>query len=132
MYLIDTSVWIAYLRNQDTPASAYFANILENKISFGLTEVIYQEILQGASSLKDFKNLDDYLKFQEFYSPTGLDTYKKAAELYFSCRKKGKKIRSTIDCLIAQIAIEHDLILVHDDRDYVSISEVHSKLKLYD
>ena len=40
------------------------------------------------------------------------------------CRKKGITIRSTIDCLIAETALEHDLRLLHNDNDFVAMSQV--------
>ncbi|HEY3276329.1 MAG TPA: PIN domain-containing protein [Syntrophorhabdaceae bacterium] len=40
------------------------------------------------------------------------------------CRKKGITIRSTIDCLIAQTVLEHNLILLHSDDDFNAISKV--------
>lgn len=54
-----------------------------------------------------------------------------AAKLYFKCRKKGITIRSTIDLLIAQTAIENDLYLLHDDNDFTLIAKVDQRLKEY-
>lgn len=131
MYLIDTSVWIDYLKNKSNSAVQYFTNILENKHPFGLTSIIYQEILQGANSIQDFEKLHLYLNTQRFFHPKDpILTYQAAARLYFDCRKQGITIRSSIDCLIAEIAIEHDLILVHSDIDYRHIQRVRDKLKL--
>lgn len=39
-------------------------------------------------------------------------------------------LRSTIDCQIACIAIEHDAELLHDDVDYVRIATVEPRLRL--
>ncbi|MDO9046168.1 MAG: hypothetical protein Q7U66_00335 [Methylobacter sp.] len=36
-----------------------------------------------------------------------------------------------MDCLIAQTAIEHDLILLHSDKDFEHIAEIFPALKLY-
>jgi hypothetical protein len=41
-----------------------------------------------------------------------VDSCRSAAQIYFKCRKKGISVRSTIDCLIAPITMEHDLIAV--------------------
>ncbi len=43
---------------------------------------------------------------------------------YFSCRKKGITVRSTIHCLIAQIVLEHDLFLLHNDMDFEYMAPV--------
>lgn len=133
MYLVDTSVWIDYLRNQNNPAVRLFKKILNQGVSFGLTSNIYQEILQGAATKEDFEQLSTYLETQRFYHPNDpVLTYRAAAGLYFDCRKKGYTIRSTIDCLIAQLAIEYDLFLLHNDKDYISIKQVTPLLKLAD
>jgi hypothetical protein len=57
-------------------------------------------------------------------------TYEDAARIYFYCRKKGITIRSTIDCLIAQIALDQNLLLLHNDKDFDAIAPI-VKLRLY-
>lgn len=131
MFLVDTSTWIDYFREKNTPEVRYLENILDQGFAFGITHVIYQELLQGAASEKDFNQLVDYLGSQRFYYPKHQQlSYKAAAELYFKCRKNGITIRSTIDCLIAQIAIEYDLLLLHSDSDFTNIHQVIPKLKI--
>lgn len=131
MYLVDTTVWIDYFRQQDNAAVQFFKKLLEQEIPYGISGVIYQEILQGASSDKDFKRLQEYLSTQNFYHlQDPILSFSAAAKLYMDCRSKGITIRSTIDCLIAQVAIENNLILLHNDKDYVRIKSVHAKLKI--
>ena len=125
MYLIDTSVWIAYLRQQTNATTQYFSEIINRKYPYGITSVIYQEILQGAASNHDFEQLTTYFSTQRFYHPKdAILSYQTAAEIYFKCQRKGVTLRSTIDCLIAQIAIEYELILLHNDKDYDRISKI--------
>lgn len=45
-------------------------------------------------------------------------------------QEKGIALRSTVDMLIAQIAIENDLTLMHNDKDFDDIENV-SDLKVY-
>lgn len=130
MYLIDTSVWIDYFRHKDNPATQLFIHILDNNIPFGITSVIFQEILQGAANNKELTQLNSYLCTQRFFYPKDqITTYHAAAQIYFNCRRQGLTIRSTIDCLIAQIAIEHDLMLVHNDSDFLLIQKANAKLQ---
>src|ERR1700723_1438051 len=125
MFLVDTSVWIDYLREKNNTAVKYFNTLLDEEAPFGITAITYQELLQGARSKSDFDNLVDFLGTQRFYHPQdNVITYQNAAGLYFNCRRKGITIRSTIDCLIAQIAIENNLILLHNDQDFHHISTV--------
>lgn len=131
MYLVDTSVWISYLREEQNTAVVYLKNLLKKSQPIGITSLIYQEILQGASLEKDFLRLANYFGTQLFYHPLHpITSYENAAHLYFACRKQGIMIRSTVDCLIAQIAIEHDLELLHNDKDFEKISKVATNLNL--
>lgn len=131
MYLIDTSVWISYLREQNNSAVKNLISLLDDGVSFGITSVIYQEILQGAFSQKDLERLIEYFSTQRFFHPKdSILSYQAAAKLYFTCRRKGITLRSTIDCLIAQVAIENNLLLLHNDKDFENISLVTPELRL--
>lgn len=58
-----------------------------------------------------------------------VNSYIEAARIYQRCRQAGITIRSTIDCLIARIAIEHGLVVLHDDEDFRRIARVDRRLK---
>ena len=58
-----------------------------------------------------------------FVHAKNYDTYIHAVDIYRECRKKGFTIRKTIDCLIAAIAIENNLALLHNDRDFSNIAK---------
>jgi predicted nucleic acid-binding protein len=90
-----------------------------------VTPVILQEILQGAADEREFSLLDEYFSSQSMLLPQDpLDTHRRAARLYFDCRHRGFTPRSTVDCLIAQIALDHGVALLHDDRDFEQIARV--------
>ncbi|MBA2534246.1 MAG: PIN domain nuclease [Rubrobacter sp.] len=131
MNLVDTSIWIGYLGGRDTEVAKLFAEALERGYPVGLTGVIYQEVIQGVSSEREFKRVSEYLGSQTFYHPVDLiESYREAARMYFDCRRAGVTIRSATDCLIARIAIEHGLLLLHDDRDFEKMAEVVPELAL--
>jgi predicted nucleic acid-binding protein len=52
------------------------------------------------------------------------ETWQAAARINFDLRKTGLNVRSPNDCYIAQLALEKGMLLVHDDRDFVTISQV--------
>ena len=132
MFLVDTSVWIDYLRKKRSLPATWFTEILDRGYPFGLTGVIYQEVLQGADSEASYRRLDDYLSTQVFYHPRDpVTSHAEAARLYFRCRRAGVTVRSTVDCLIAQVAIEHELLVVHGDRDFDLMASVVPDLRLY-
>jgi len=119
MILVDTSVLIDFFKGTKSPGAEKFEGILKENIPFGISSLIFMEVLQGAASLKEYNLLNTYLSTQRFYNPNdAILSYAQAAKIYMSCRKKGLTVRSTVDCLIAQTAMEHDLALLHNDRDF--------------
>ncbi|MFP4036285.1 MAG: PIN domain nuclease [Desulfobacteraceae bacterium] len=125
MILVDTSVLIDFFKGVDSRPVDRFREVLAHQIPFGISSIIYQEILQGAKSEKEYALLKDYLSTQRFFHPADpVKSYGEAADIYFTCRNKGVTIRSTIDCLIAQIALEQDLFLLHNDRDFDAMAPI--------
>lgn len=132
MILVDTSVWIDYLRGGHEPTTERFQEVLDHDLPFGITGLIYQEVLQGARTEADFDRLATYLGSQRFYAPQDpVSSYEDAARLYFDCRRQGVTVRNTVDCLIAGVALEHDLMLLHRDADYDRIGRVVPALRTY-
>jgi hypothetical protein len=132
LFLVDTSVWIDYLRDIPTASVEKFQRILDEGGRFGITSAIFQEVLQGAESESAFARLQAFLGEQVFYHPQDLVlSYAEAARIYARCRRAGITVRSTIDCLIAQIAVEHRLLLLHSDKDFDRIATMVPDLEIY-
>jgi predicted nucleic acid-binding protein len=131
LILVDTSVMIDYLTGNENDAMYKFQYILDNNIPFGINPFIYQEVLQGVRTEKDFNKVKKYLDTQRFYSlKDEKESFASAAKIYFRCRKKGITVNSTIDCLIAQTTIENNLYLLHNDSDFDNIAKV-TDLKVF-
>ncbi|MCK5202166.1 MAG: PIN domain nuclease [Spirochaetales bacterium] len=132
MILVDTSVLIDYLKGKENRTSEKFQEILDLSFPFGINSVIFQEVLQGARNEAEFNKLKEYLETLDFYELTeGRNSYEKAAYMNFLCRRSGVTVRSTIDLLIAQTAIEHGVPLLHNDSDFDRIAEVVKGLVIY-
>ncbi len=130
MYLVDTSIWIDYFNKIQNPVSRALRKMLLSQSIIGINNHIYMEILQGISNNEVRNNIKKNLDLHTFYTFTnGQESYEKAAFIYSSCRKQGITIRSSIDCLIAQCAIENDLILLHNDKDFDKIASIIPTLK---
>ena len=130
MYLVDTSVWIDYLRGRDVPHVRFLDELLANPLAVGISDLIYLEILQGATDERAFDKLRQYFSGQRFYRFVAAEaSHANAAKLYFNARRAGVSIRSNLDCLIAQCAIDHNLILLHNDVDFVRLGATNVQLK---
>jgi len=125
MILVDTSVLIDYLEGRETAPARRLAEVLEKDIPFGISPITYMEVLQGAATEKDFRLISEYLGSQTFYGLSqGAASYAAVAKIFFKLRKAGLSVGSSIDCLIAQAAIEHGLYLLHNDSDFDRIARV--------
>ena len=115
--VVDTSVWIDFFSGR----SARHVEILEQLLTAGddvcLCGVILAEILQGIRSDIDYRKTKAYLEFL-LYLPMDRRTFERAAEIYRSLRKKGVSVRKPVDCMIASVAIEQGIPLLHNDRDF--------------
>jgi predicted nucleic acid-binding protein len=128
--LVDTSVWIDLFRDRTTPPATRLRDLLDERREIGVTPLIVQEILQGAADEREFMLLNDYFPSQRMLlAGDPLRTHCQAARLYVDCRRRGFAPRSTIDCFIAQIAIEHGVPLLHADGDFERIAKVAPDLK---
>jgi len=132
MILLDISVLIDYLKNTKNAATNTLDKIIDNNLPYGICDYVYQELLQGTKTEKEFKKLKEYLETLPFYYLNyGKDSFERAALLNFKCRRTGLTIRSTIDLLIAETAIENNLYLLHNDADFDNMAKKITELKIY-
>ncbi len=122
MILVDTSVWVAVLRDNSGKISQTFHEKIGTDI-YVLSRFTQLELLQGARDEQEWRRLDEYLATQ-YYLEAHDDTWKEAARTYFELRRKGVTLSSPIDCCIAQIAMETDALLLHQDHDFETIAGI--------
>jgi len=130
MVLVDTTVWIDFFADRNDPHVATLQDLIENEEDLSLCGVILAEVLQGIRSDADFVKTKRYLG-DLIFLPMRQATFLRAAELYKSLRKKGITIRKPVDCMIASVAIEYNIQLLHNDRDFDHIAK-RSKLRICD
>jgi predicted nucleic acid-binding protein len=121
--LVDTSVWSLALRRDappDNKETAVLARCLERQDILFTTGLIVQELLQGFRGPKQRERLIEHLSSLPLIVPD-LSDHIAAAELRTTCRQKGLQI-GTIDALLAQLAIGHDLEFLTSDRDFTLVS----------
>lgn len=117
MILVDSSVWIALLRREQTAATTKFKAIapLETVL---LGDLILLEILRGARDDLHAMRIEAALQDFSVASLLDPDLAKRAAGHYRALRNRGITIRKTADLIIGTFCIEHGHRLLHDDRDF--------------
>lgn len=123
--LVDISVWSLAFRRDAPPSIPEVAELkraLESGDAVFVTGLILQELLQGFSKPKAYDQIVDYFKTLPLITPDRED-HIHAAALRNQCKKKGIQV-GTIDALLAQLCIRHDLELLTTDKDFSYISKV--------
>jgi predicted nucleic acid-binding protein len=121
--IIDTTVWIDYLRGTENLETRWLDRQLQRQ-RLGLTDLILCEVLQGIRDQNAFARVQaDLLRFQIF--PTGGTTLAvAAAQNYRDLRLRGHTVRKTIDCVIATFCLQAKHELLHRDHDFDPFEEV--------
>ena len=128
MVLVDTTVWIDFFAAKSTPEVVELERLLNEGEDICTCGIILTEVLQGIREDEDYQRT--LSRFDAFlFLPMNRQAFVRAAELYRSLRRRGVTIRKPVDCMIASIAMEQDIALLHNDRDFDPI-ETHCGLKV--
>jgi predicted nucleic acid-binding protein len=127
LILVDSSVWIDFLSSSPGRAGAELHRMIAEAEPFALTGVIVAEVLQGLT--RDVSQVENYLSMWEMLEPQGFSTYRQAAAIFRLARAKGITV-TTIDALIAAIALEHGAGVFTLDKDFARIALI-TRLPLY-
>jgi predicted nucleic acid-binding protein len=117
--LVDTSVWSLALRRDSasgSPAVEALRTALEGGDTLVTTGLVLQELLQGFAGPRARKQILERFSALPLLVPDRRD-YIDAAEVRNRCRRSGVQI-GTIDALLAQLCIQHELTLLTTDHDF--------------
>jgi len=118
--LVDSTVWIDFLKNKKTPHTEKLVEIIERREDLGICGFVLTEVLQGIRDEKQYVATKHQFS-NLIYLSDDHSTFELGATIYRNLRKQGITIRNSIDCLIAAIVIQHDVSLLENDRDYRNI-----------
>lgn len=127
MILADSSVWVDFFSSSPGPAGDELRRMIYDAEPVALTGVVITEILQGLT--REASPIERYLSQWEMLEPRGFKTYREAAVIFRLGRAKGVTL-TTIDALIAAIALEHRVSVFTLDKDFFRIARF-TGLSLY-
>jgi predicted nucleic acid-binding protein len=123
--IVDTSVLVNLLRGVDTKAVKQLRQIEREETPFHIPAFCCQELLQGARDEHEWNRLHQNLSTQRILIPKDpCETHIAAARIFFDGRRKGLTVRSSADCFVAQLVLENDGTLLHDDKDFCQIARI--------
>jgi predicted nucleic acid-binding protein len=115
--LVDSSVWIDYLRGATTRETQTLDSLLsEDTVAVG--DLIVMEVLQGVRGDKTFDRVREELETFALIEICGYHIALQAAKNHRALKARGISVRKTIDTLIATRCIEDGIPLLHSDRDF--------------
>ncbi|MGN6654624.1 MAG: type II toxin-antitoxin system VapC family toxin [Rhodanobacter sp.] len=117
MILVDSSVWIDYLRGTETRQTDRLDALLGTE-PLAIGDLILTEVLQGITTDKEFRDVLRLLGSLDVVPLCGQTVAVQAARNFRTLRDKGVTVRKTIDCVIATRCIVDGLTLLYSDRDF--------------
>ncbi len=129
--LVDTSVWSLALRRDAESSEPEVQHLKEALLGADVvvtTGLVLQELLQGFSGAKASAQIIERFAALPLIQPTRED-HIAAAELRNTCRRAGVQV-GTIDAIIAQLCLRHELTLLSTDKDFKSAAK-HCALRLW-
>lgn len=122
MVIVDTTVWVDFFSGKPSPEVQMLERFLIEGDDICVCGVILTEVLQGIREDTDYtKTLTRFDSF--LFLDLNRSTFIKAAQIYRTLRRRGITVRKSVDCMIAALAIEHNIPLLHNDRDFDPIEE---------
>ena len=125
MVLIDTTVWIDFFAGRQVPHVAALERLIMHREDICICGIVLTEVLQGIRQKSEFRKTKELFNSMIFL-PMPYSVFFGAAEIYRTLRCKGITIRNSVDCMIASVAIENDIMLLHNDRNFIPIKQHHS------
>ncbi len=121
--LVDTSVWIDFFNAHDSAEVRLLVASIAEGEPIEVPGIVLVEILAGLRSDAEAARIGLLLEAFDELPETDRGDCLEAARIFRACRSRGYTIRSTVDCLIAQACLRHDLSLLTRDRDFRAIAE---------
>jgi predicted nucleic acid-binding protein len=122
MVLVDTTVWIDFFSARSYPHVKALETLIINREDICICGIILTEVLQGIKRDNEFRRTRD-LFGSLIFLPMRYSSFLRSAEIYRKLRRRGITIRKSLDCMIASIAIENEIPLLHNDKDFLPIEK---------
>jgi hypothetical protein len=120
--LVDSTVWIDFLRGTSTSQTEALVRLIENRMDLCICGFVLTEVLQGIRNERQFAATREQLE-RLVYLDSDKSTFELGATIFRSLSQRGITVRNSIDCLIAATVVQHNVALLEDDRDFVFIDK---------
>jgi predicted nucleic acid-binding protein len=117
-------MWVDYLRDPEPSPDHPLRKLISMDDAVAVTEPVAMELLAGVRDPARRRKLRRLLvRFDHLAFESTID-FAEAARIYRECRAAGHTPRNHVDCMIAAVALRHDVCMLANDVDFERISEV--------
>lgn len=125
MILVDTSVWVDFLRGSESRATQHLRALVRDPLdAIAMCEPVAMELLAGVTREVDVRRIEEIVDGLPTIDVDPMVDFRAAAAVYREVRRSGSTVRSQVDCLIAAVALRTGATLLHQDRDYEVIAPI--------
>lgn len=129
MLLADTSAWVEFLKGTGSAEAGRMRTAIAER-EVVVIDPILLEVMAGARR-DDVAPTLRLLEAQHLEPMAPRLDWLDGATVYRELRQRGVTVRSSVDALIAAVAIRLDLPVLHRNRDFAAIGR-HTPLRLVD
>ncbi len=123
MILVDSSAWVAFDRATGSEVNRRVRDLLESD-DVAVTEPVIAEVCIGARSDRRELDLRRLLARGTSLAFDPAADFDGAVRIYRACRRAGVTPRGLVDCMIANVALRHDVAVLADDADFARLADV--------
>ena len=125
MLVVDSSVWIDFFNDVDTPGAQLLQHLLDRgEVRVVVPDLVLFEVLRGFRFEHEYRQARLLMQTLSIEPVGGAEVALAAAQHYRSLRAQGITVHSAIDVLVASFCIENDYALLHRDRDFTAFEEL--------
>ena len=121
MIVVDSSVWIAWLRNLNTPETSKLSALRPREVIIG--DIILLEVLRGARDDRHASQIETELRSFRWETTLSPEIAVRSAANYRLLRSIRVTVRKSADLIIGTFCIEHNNDLLHADRDFIPMQK---------
>ena len=122
MILVDSGVWIDFLRGERGASSVALAQCLgDSSVEVGMADLVLFEVMRGFREGPLMREAQLLMSALPQVDIGGAGHALKAAERYRQLRAQGRTVSSPIDLLLASYCMTHGHTLLHRDADFESL-----------
>lgn len=123
MILIDTTAWVEFLRGTGSEANRSVRELVGSD-RVATTDPVVAEVTAGARSAGEARRLRRMLDAARFYPIRPVLDFEWAARIFADLRRRGLTPPPLPECLVAAVALEHDLEVLHHGAGFERIGSV--------